>query len=406
MSTYYIHKEPVLDKKRSLFGNEFSFRKRASSGNGAKWPALSVDEDVVGAISSEGGFESLIGNKPAFLNLSAAAMKGDMLAFLPRDSVFQVPEREASNKEVLPNIAMLKKRGYRISVDYTPSERGILPLHKIADFVRINSAFFSADQAASFKKLPARLIAASVEDGENFARFRDLGFELFQGPFFMESSGNGSPSISSTQRVLMQLYNDLRANQDVGVIERIFKNEPKLAYGLLQLMNSAFFRVDRKVASIGDAIALLGYENLEKWVVLLLFTVDRDAQSHPLIEKALTRARLMESLALKTGARVLAERAFITGMLSFMNVFFNMKSDEVTEKLSLVQEIEDALTRKEGVLGMLLALAEKADRQEYDSMEEETGALKLSTEDVLWAETNAVMDWRVLENPLKVRLSV
>jgi len=296
--------------------------------------------------------------------------------------------------------------GYRISVDYTPSERGILPLHKIADFVRISSASFSASQTALFKKLPAKLIAASVEDGENFARFRDLGFDLFQGPFFMKSSGNGSPSISSTQRVLMQLYNDLRANQDVGVIERTFKNDPKLAYGLLQLMNSAFFGIGRKVASIGDAIALLGYENLEKWVVLLLFTVDRDAQSHPLIEKALTRARLMESLALRTGPKTLAERAFITGMLSFMNVFFNMKSDEVTEKLSLVQEIEDALTRKEGVLGMLLALAEKADRQEYDSMEEETGALKLSTEDVLWAETNAVMDWRVLENPLKVRLSV
>ncbi|MGA2107678.1 MAG: hypothetical protein ABSH25_08535, partial [Syntrophorhabdales bacterium] len=127
MSTYYIHKEPVLDKRRSLFGNEFSFRKCASGGNGTKWPAMSVDEDVVGAVSSEGGFESLIGNKPAFLNLDAAAMKGDVLAFLPRDSVFQVPERDASNKEVLPNIAMLKKQGYRISVDYTPSERGILP---------------------------------------------------------------------------------------------------------------------------------------------------------------------------------------------------------------------------------------------------------------------------------------
>ncbi len=406
MSTYYVHKEPVLDKRRALFGNEFSFRKPASSGNGMRWPALSVDEDVVGAISSEGGFESLVGTKPAFLNLKAAAVKGNMLAFFPKDSVFQVLARDASDKEVLPNIATLKKQGYRISLDYTPSERGILPLHKIADFVRINSASFSADQAALFKKLPAKLIAASVEDGESFAKFRDLGFELFQGPFFMKSFGNGSPSISSSQRVLLQLYNDLRANQDVGVIERAFKNDPKLAFGLLQLMNSAFFRVGRKVASIGDAIALLGYENLEKWVVLLLFTVDRDAQSHPLIEKALTRGRLMESLALKAGARALAERAFITGMLSFMNVFFNMKSDEVTEKLSLVQEIEDALTRREGVLGMLLALAEKADRQEYDGMKEDTEALKLSTEDVLWAETNAVMDWRALENPLNVRLSV
>ena len=405
MSAYYVHKEPVLDKKRSLFGNEFSFRKGSSGGKSVKWPALGVDEDVISALSAEGGFKSLVGSKPAFLNLKAAALRKDVLAFLPKESVFHVPERDATDKEVFLNTAALKKQGYRISVDYTSSSQGILPLHEMADFVRIDASSFSADRAALLKKLRATLIAASVADSESFTRFHGLGFELFQGPFYMKPSDSGSPSISSSQRVLMQLYNDLRSNRDVGVIETTFKSNPKLAYGLLQLMNSAFFRVGRKVASIGDAVALLGYENLEKWVVLLLFTVDGEVQSHPLIEKALTRGRLMESLALRAGAKTLADRAFITGMLSFMNVIFNLRSDEVTEKLSLVHEIGDALTRKEGAVGRLLTLAEKADRQEYDVMEEETGELGLATEDVLWAETNAVMDWRALENPLNARLS-
>jgi EAL and modified HD-GYP domain-containing signal transduction protein len=114
----------------------------------------------------------------------------------------------------------------------------------------------------------------------------------------------------------------------------------------------------------------------------------------------------MESLALKAGEKALSDSAFITGMLSFMNVFFNMRPDEVTEKLNLVREIQDALTEREGVLGMLLTLAEKADRQEYDGMGEEAEALELSVEDVLRAETNAIMDWRVLENPLNIRLAL
>ena len=196
------------------------------------------------------------------------------------------------------------------------------------------------------------------------------------------------------------MFNDLRANKDVAVIERTFKESPKLAYGLLQLMNSAFFQAGRNIASIGQAISLVGYENLQKWVVLLLFTVDhRDAQSHPLIEKALMRSRLMESLAKKTGERALVDSAFITGMLSFMNVFFNLKPDELTRKLNLVQEIRDALEKREGVLGTLLSLAEKTDRQEYDGMDEEIKAVKLSIEDVLAAETHAVMDsGRVFEN--------
>ena len=372
--------------------------------SGPKWPALSVDEDVAGAISTEIGFERLTGNKRTFLNLDVGGMKGDMLALLPKNSVFQVQERDALDKEILLKAAALKKQAYQIAIDYTPSGRGLSPFHRIADFVRINASSPCADQVAPtvalFEGLPARLIAGCVEDGESFIRYRDLGFELFQGPFLTKSSGDESPSISSSQEVLLQLFNDLRANKDIVVIERTFKDNPKLAYGLLQLMNSAFFRAGRRVASIGQAITMLGYENLQKWVVLLLFTVDhRDAQSHPLIEKALLRSRLMESLAKKTGEWVLADSAFITGMLSFMNVFFNLKPEEVTQKLNLVQEIQDALVRKEGVLGTLLALAEKTDRQEYDGMDEEIEALKLSAEDVLWAETNAIVDSdRVFEN--------
>ena len=396
MSTYYVHKEPVFDKKRCLFGNEFSFRRHASDG-GLRWPALSVDEHVAGDVSSEGGFERLTGSRRAFLTLDVAAMKGDTLSLLPRNSVFQIPERDALDKEIVLSATLLKRQTYQVAVDYTPSGRGLSPLHRVADFVRMNASSFSLDQVASavalFKGLPARLIAGSVEDGESFGKCRDLGFELFQGPFFVTSPGDEAPSISSSQEVLMGLFNDLRADKDVAVIERTFKDNPKLAYGLLQLMNSAFFRASRKVASIGQAITLLGYENVQKWVVLLLFTVEpRGAQSHPLIEKALARSRLMESLAKKTGERALSESAFITGLLSFMNVFFNMRPDEVTEKLNLVREIQNALTRREGVLGMLLSLAEKADRQDYDGMEKDTEALKLSVEDVLWAETNALTD--------------
>jgi len=403
MSTYYIHKEPVFDKKRCLFGNEFSFRRHASEG-GLRWPALSVDEHVAGDVSSEGGFERLTGSRRAFLTLDVAAMKGNALALLPRNSVFRIPERDALDKEVVVGATLLKRQAYQIAVDYAPSGRGLLPLHRIADFVRIKTSFLAADQvapaAALFKGLPAKLIAGSVEDGESFAVCRDLGFELFQGSFVVSSPGDETPSISSSQEILLSLFNDLKADKDVAVIERTFKDHPKLAYGLLQLMNSAFFRASRKVASIAQALTLLGYENVQKWVLLLLFTVDRrDATSHPLVEKALGRSRLMESLAKKTGERGLADSAFITGLLSFMNVFFNMRADEVSEKLNLVQEIQDALTKREGVLGTLLTLAEKADRQDYEGMNGDTEALRLSVEDVLWAETNALTDYdKVFEN--------
>ena len=404
MNGYYIHKEPVLDTKRALFGNDLSFRKAPPPQGGPKWPALSVDGEVAGAVSSGGGFERLTGNKRVFLDLGADLIQGDVLALLPKNSIFRVSERDALDKEVLLKAAMLKKQGYQITIDYTGANWSLLPLHRVADFVRLDASALSPDEVAPtvalFRQFPLRLIAGNVEDGEGFLRCRELGFDLFQGPFFMTPPAEGAPSISASQAVLVQLFNDLRANKEVDVIEGPFKDNPRLSYGLLRLMNSAFFRGGRKVASIKQAITLLGYENLQKWVVLLLFTVDRPgAQSHPLIEKALVRSKLMESLAKKAGDSALADSAFITGMLSFMHVLFHLKPDEITQKLNLIREIEDALVRREGTLGALLILAERTDRQAYDRMDDELRALKLSADDVLWAETDAIMDSQsVLEN--------
>lgn len=246
MNGYYIHKEPVLDTKRALFGNDLSFRKAPPPQGGPKWPALSVDGEVAGAVSSGGGFERLTGNKRVFLDLGADLIQGDVLALLPKNSIFRVSERDALDKEVLLKAAMLKKQGYQITIDYTGANWSLLPLHRVADFVRLDASALSPDEVAPtvalFRQFPLRLIAGNVEDGEGFLRCRELGFDLFQGPFFMTPPAEGAPSISASQAVLVQLFNDLRANKEVDVIEGPFKDNPRLSYGLLRLMNSAFFR--------------------------------------------------------------------------------------------------------------------------------------------------------------------
>ena len=192
MSTYYIHKEPVLDRKRCLFGNELSFRRGPSNEGLPKWPALSVDEDVVGAVSSEGGFERLTGSKRAFLNLNVAAVRGEMLALLPKNSVFQVPERDALDKEVLLRAAMLKKQAYQIAVDYTPSGRGLTPLHRIADFVRIDASSFLSERSPQWLPFSRGFRPSSLQGVSRTGRvlpgiviwvssfFKDLSHEILR----------------------------------------------------------------------------------------------------------------------------------------------------------------------------------------------------------------------------------
>lgn len=398
MNGYYIHKEPVLDQKAMVQGYEIVFRQAGPSQPGRTWATMPLDREVIDAVSAVGGFEKLTGSKQAFVSVATQALEPDALKLLPGKSVVQVSEKEAADKDVyLRSCGLKKQQAYQIGVDFTLPGVGLLPLHEAADFVRMDILSATPEEIGAsvgfFKQRPSKLIASNVRDWGLFALGKKLGFDLFQGPFYIEPSKEVSESISSSQALLIQLSSDLKANKEVPLIEQTFRNSPKLTYGLLKLMNSAFFGARQKVTSIRHAITLLGYENLQKWVILLLFTIDRrDDQSNPLIEKAVVRGRVMELLAKDAGEKAMADSGFITGMLSFISLLFNVSSDEVTQKMNLAQEIQDALLKKEGLLGTLLKVVEKMDRQEYEAMEGDLRPLNLSVENVLAAETDALME--------------
>jgi len=398
MKGYYIHKEPVLDQKAMVHGYEIVFRRVGPQEPGKPYAPVPLDREVIDAVREEGGFEKLTGSKQTFVSVAAQTLDSDALKPLPGKSVVQVSEKEAADKEVfLRSCALKKQQAFQIGIDYTLPGHGLLPLHEAADFVRIDTLSATPDDVESglalFKQPRPKLIASNMPDWGSFDRGKKRGFDLFQGPFYIEPGGEVSESISSSQALLIQLSSDLKANREVSLIENAFKHSPKLTYGLLKLMNSAFFGARQKVTSIRHAITLLGYENLQKWVILLLFTIDRtDDQSNPLIEKAVVRGRVMELLAKEAGEKAVVDSAFITGMLSFISLLFNVSSDEVTQKMNLSQEIQDALLKKEGPLGALLKVAEKMDRQEYEAMHEDVQSLNLTVGQVLAAETDAIIE--------------
>jgi c-di-GMP-related signal transduction protein len=393
---YYVHKEPILSSNGRTYGNELIFRKARDTSLVGKWPAIRVDEDVICALTPT-GFERLTGSTRVFLNVHADTFRSDVLGSLPKHCVFQVSERDGLDKEILLKSAVLKRQGYQIAAEESSIGRGVLPFYQVADFVRIdtlpaNGELF-ASRIAVLEGLPLRRIATRVQSRQAFKECRDCGFDLFQGAFLVDPLNKPAEPVSDSQIRLMQLAKDLKSDREINTIEEPFKNSPKLTYGLLQLINSAFFAVSVKVVSIRQAITLLGYESLLKWVTLLLFTVDHgNNQSNPLIEKAIIRGRVMESLAKDAGRKADADSAFITGMLSLFTVLFDITLIHLATEMNLGEEIQAALLSREGFLGILLRVAEQAERQEYEGMEVDLNSIGLSVADLLSAETDAIID--------------
>jgi EAL and modified HD-GYP domain-containing signal transduction protein len=124
----------------------------------------------------------------------------------------------------------------------------------------------------------------------------------------------------------------------------------------------------QSVTSLRHALVLLGRRQLRVWLQLLLYTAERGERSlaSPLLQLAAVRGKLMELLATRQPGpeSVLKELAFITGILSLMDVLLEIPHAEILRELNLPVPVEAALLQREGEIGELLNLAEGLERED------------------------------------------
>ncbi len=266
------------------------------------------------------------------------------------------------------------------------------PCHVKLDPYGLSAAELSKTISA-LKGLPVVTIATAVDTPERFEACVRAGFDLFEGEFFTKSPVSGQKAISPNHLLLLELSARTNREGDFDAIEAIFKKNPDLSFGLLNLVNSAFFRVSEHITSIRQAVALLGYQNLHKWVALMLFSINySDPSSNPLFDRALIRARTMEFVAVGQSGKVQGDAAYMTGIFSLVPTLFELSLEKILEKVNFPDSIKDALLKRSGELGLLLDTVEKLERGEYDNGLDPPANLGISLVDLLSAQTRAILD--------------
>ena len=266
------------------------------------------------------------------------------------------------------------------------------PCHLKLDPHSLSAAELSGTMSA-LKGLPVVTVATSVDTPERFEACVRAGFDLFEGEFFTKPPVFGQKAISPNHLLLLELSARTSREEDVDVIEAIFKKNPDLSFGLLNLVNSAFFRVSEHITSIRQAIALLGYQNLHKWVALMLFSINHsDPSSNPLLDRALIRARTMEFAAVGQSGKTQGDAAYMTGIFSLVPILFELSLEKILEKVNFPDNIKDALLKRSGELGLLLGTVEELERGEYNKGGEPPANPGISLVDLLSAQTRAILD--------------
>ncbi len=190
------------------------------------------------------------------------------------------------------------------------------------------------------------------------------------GEYLLTRSANGRKADTTRQKML-KLLALIAQDADTAELDEVFRQESKLSYSLLRLVNSAAMAPRTPITCFSQAINMLGRRQLQRWLQLLVYAdPDNELHPNPLLYKAAVRGRqmelLMQALApLAEQATTTGDGAFMIGSFSLLDVLLNMSMPEILQQLPLAPAINDALAHHAGPAGKLLRALDAADRRNY-----------------------------------------
>ena len=176
MSEYFIARQPIFDRQRTLVAYELLFRN--SSVNAA--PA-EMDMDAATAqilcTSADIGLDDLVGSRQAFINLPERFLEDpDLLPLPPEQLVLEVLETVQLNPARIAGLETFRQRGYTLALDDVvdcSAYEAVLPLMHI---VKLDIPKLSEEQRASeigrLKERGCLVLAEKVETEDDYLQLQ------------------------------------------------------------------------------------------------------------------------------------------------------------------------------------------------------------------------------------------
>lgn len=392
----YIGRQPVFDRERKILGYELFCQDSPKFMAAEVEDGLSASAKILVGLLNNLDSAWLPEGKQVFINVDIAMLLDpDFLALLPDGRVaLDIYGKASVTPELLAACDGLRARRIGLALD----DAGLLQeddaLLGKADFFKVDVNEHDATQLfemlGRLEKFPARRVAKKVETGRDFKFCHDAGFNCFQGYYFARPETVSEKAINPGQMNLTELLNLVGRNAEAAEIEAVFKRDPVLMVKLLGYINSPAMGLSRKVTAIPQALVLVGYRQLYRWVALLLYTAGSSVIAPALTLTVLTRSRFIELLGKANLPRQEQDNLFIVGMLSMLGIILETSLENVVEKLRVPESISQALLKREGVYGPFLELAEACENCDAPRMTEIAAGLGLTADNVNGAHMEAI----------------
>jgi c-di-GMP-related signal transduction protein len=391
----FVARQPILDSNKEVFAYELLFRSGLDNFFHSDAPDSACSTVMVDSFLVH-GMQSLTGGRKAFINATRNILINQYATLLPKELlVMEVLETVEPDEKVVAACKTMKEQGYQIALDDFVYNKQFDQLLGLADFIKVDfqatSPVARRQLAHQYASRGIKMLAEKVETPDQFQEAMEIGYTYFQGFFFCKPEiviGRDIPPFKHNYLWLMKEIN--KAEPDISQIEQILKQETSLCYKMLRYLNSATFAFVGEIRSLRHALSLMGFNEVRKWVSLVVLSCMGEDKPKEVVVNAVTRARFCENLAPSIGLKDRSSELFLMGLLSMLDVILERPLADILNEVRVAQDLKSALLNGVNTLHHVYELALAYERGNWGRTAQLATTLRTSEQTVTQAYVEAI----------------
>ena len=391
----FIARQPILDLNQSVVAYELLFR----DGESNCFPDIDPDQATSNILSNNHltlGVENITNNLPAYINFHSNTLINDFPSFLdPSTVVIEILEDVPASDALLSACKQLSEKGYILALDdhdFDPKWQRFFPYINLLKIDVLQHSMLAISKfIRTINNSKITLLAEKVETAQQFEQTKLLGFTLFQGYFFAKPEMLKQKKVTSTKQKILELVGHASCEQlNFDTMGEIFSSDPGLTYKLLRFINNPCYGRSQEITSLKHALIYLGDIELKKFIALLALADLNHNKPTEIISLSLIRAKFCEQISLLQKNQENPPKAFLTGILSFIDGILDHTLATLLNILPVHADIKQALMTNDNYLAHYLNLAKSIEMGHWQASDLLIEQLALTHEQCFIAHTKAI----------------
>lgn len=359
----YMARQPIFDNENNVYAYELLYR---SNGKQNEYNGVSGDESTADVVTNAFfglDVKNIIGSAKAFINFTGNLLKRGIPKMLsPEILVVEVLENQLTDEDLLNSCQELKELGYMIALDDFEYSNAYSELFQLGDLVKIDfrTSKRSIEETAYICRYTNKLmLAEKIETREEVEYAKKLGCTFMQGYYFAKPaimSGSSIQPLPVNLMEIMQLISE--PEPDIGAIVEVMSRDTAMCQRVLRLIGSSYFGTANKVASINQAVMVLGLDYLREWVYLMGMQKLTHNDNVEVMKTSLLMAKFCKKISLLIPeVEEQSESFYLMGLLSMVVFGGERALAQALDEFPLTNEIKNGLLRRGGVYSDVFEMA-------------------------------------------------